>query len=157
VFQIRNTILTLFLHCSFHTSHSLRSYFEGSSSALILSMILNACTYWCAFSRFLNQCDAVLVGSSHSYEGDSLVEIKSWLKTLRQDPLPVYPVGPLLPPGYGRNSKESSESEKNQVERDIEGFLTEMQSKYGEKSVIFVGFFICHLTNILDLHAPFSF
>ena len=104
--------------------------------------------------RFLNECDAALISSSHLYEDASMAQLKSWLKSLPQNP-PVYAIGPLLPPGYGRHSMESSESEKNQVERDVEGFLTEMQSKYGEKSVIFVGFCLCHLTNTLDLHAPF--
>jgi hypothetical protein len=85
-----------------------------------------------------------------------LIQLKSWFRSLPQDPLPVYVIGPLLPPGYGRHSLESSESEKNQVERDLEVFLQEAQSKYGEESIIFVGFFPCHLTNTSDIHGNFS-
>ena len=90
--------------------------------------------------RFLNECDAVLTTSSHFYEDASLTQMKLWFKSLPQDP-PVYTIGPLLPPGYGCHSLENSESEKNPVQRNVEVFLREMQSKYGEKSVIFVGFF----------------
>ena len=67
--------------------------------------------------------------------------MKSWFKSFPQDPH-VYAIGPSLPPGYGGHSAESSESEKNQVETgDIEIFLKEMQSKHGEKSVLFVSVF----------------
>ena len=65
--------------------------------------------------------------------------MKSLFKSLPHNPF-VYPIGPLLPSGYGRYSVESSESEKGQVESDAQAFLKEMQSKYGERSVIFVGF-----------------
>jgi len=106
--------------------------------------------------RILKECDAVLISSSHSYEDASLIRLKSWFKSLPQDPLLSYAIGPLLPPGYGCYSTESSESEKNQVERDIEVFLQEMQSKYGEESIIFVGSFPYHLTNTSDIHVNFS-
>jgi hypothetical protein len=88
--------------------------------------------------RFLNECDAVLITTSHSYEEVSLTQMKSWFKSFRQDPLPVYAVGPILPPGYGRHATDSSESEKSQ---DVRVFLEEMQTKHGERSVVFVGFF----------------
>ena len=91
--------------------------------------------------RFLNECDSIFIASSHSYEDVSLIQVKSWLKSLPQGPLPIYAIGPLLPSGYGRHFMESSELEKSNVERDIEVFLKEMQSKHGEKSVIFVGLF----------------
>ena len=51
---------------------------------------------------------------------------------------------------------ERSGLEKNQVEKDLDIFLREMQSKYGEKSVIFVGFFPYRLTNISGIHAKIS-
>ena len=88
---------------------------------------------------FFNECDAVLSASLHSYEDASLIEMKSWYKSLPQGPLPIYAIGPLLRPGYGRHPVESSESGKGKVERDIEVFLKEMQSKHGERSVVFVG------------------
>ncbi|KIM47390.1 glycosyltransferase family 1 protein [Hebeloma cylindrosporum] len=85
-----------------------------------------------------NECDGVLITSSHSYEGSSLIHMKSWFKSMPQEPLPVYAVGPLLPPGYGRiQSTENSESEKS---RDVQIFLKEMQAKHGERSVIFISF-----------------
>jgi len=90
--------------------------------------------------RFLNECDGALIASSHSYEDASLIQMKEWLKTLPRNP-PLYPLGPLLPPGCGRHSVESLESEKIQVERNIKAFLNEMQAKRGEKSVVFVAFF----------------
>jgi len=80
------------------------------------------------------------MASSHSYEDASLVQMKSWFKTLPQNPLPIYPIGPLLPPGYGRLSEESSGSKNGQVERDLQPFLKEMQAKHGDRSVVFVGF-----------------
>ena len=106
--------------------------------------------------RFFRECDAALISSSHSYEGASLIRLKSWFKSLPRDPPPVYAIGPLLPPGYGYHSIESSESEKNQVEREIDVFLQEIQSKYGEESIIFVGFFPYHFTNTSDIHENFS-
>jgi hypothetical protein len=90
--------------------------------------------------RFLNECDGALIASSHSFEDASLIQMKEWLRTFPRNP-PLYPLGPLLPPGCGRHSVESSESEKIQVERDIKAFLKDMQAKYGEKSVVYVGFF----------------
>lgn len=93
-----------------------------------------------AGKRFLNECDGALIASSHSYEDASLIQMKEWLKTLPRNP-PLYPVGPLLPPGCGRHSVESTDSQKLQVERDIQAFLKEMQAKHGEKSVVFVRFF----------------
>ena len=80
--------------------------------------------------------------------------MKSWFKSLPQDPLPIYPIGPLLPPGYGHVG--SSESETSQVELDVQAFLKEMQSKYGERSVVFVGLFPYHLMNTPDIHGPLS-
>ena len=48
---------------------------------------------------------------------------------------------------------ESSESEKStKVERNVEVFLKEMQSKHGEKSVIFVGLFASYWMNTSDIH-----
>ena len=63
--------------------------------------------------------------------------MKSHFKTR----LPIYSIGPLLPPGYSRHSLESSESEstKGQMERDVQVFLNEMQAQYGKRSVILVG------------------
>ena len=106
--------------------------------------------------RFFKECDAALISSSHSYEDVSLIRLKSWFKSLPRDPSPVYVIGPLLPPGYGRLLMQSSESEKNQVEREIDVFLQDVQSKYGEQSIIFVGFFPCHFTNTSDIHRNFS-
>jgi hypothetical protein len=106
-------------------------------------------------NRFLNECDGALIASSHSYEDASLIQMKEWLKALPRNP-PLYPVGPLLPPGSGRHSVESSESQKLQVERDIQAFLKEMQAKHGEKSVVFVGFFPSHWTNAPNIHYCFS-
>ena len=92
--------------------------------------------------RLLNECDGVLSASSHCYEGASLIQMEEWFKSFPQDPLPLYVIGPLLPPGCGRPSVEISASEKNQGERDVQLFLKEMQAKHGEKSVVFVGFFL---------------
>ena len=78
--------------------------------------------------------------SSHSWEHASLIQMEEWLKSLR-NPLPLYVVGPILPPGYGRPFVENSASEQSQGERDVQVFLKEMQANYGEGSVIFVGFF----------------
>jgi len=105
--------------------------------------------------RFLNECDAALISSSHIYEDTSLTSLISWFKSLPQNP-PVYAIGPLLPPGFGCHSIECSGLEKNQVEKDLNIFLKEMQPKYGEKSVIFVSFFPYRLTNISDVHPIFS-
>jgi len=80
--------------------------------------------------------------SSHSWEHASLIQMEDWLKSLPQDPLPLYVIGPLLPPGYGRPSVENSGSEQSRGERDVEVFLKEMQANYGERSVVFVGFFL---------------
>jgi hypothetical protein len=66
--------------------------------------------------------------------------MEEWLKSLPQVSLPLYVVGPLLPPGYGRPSVENSASEQCQEERDVQVFLKDMQANYGEKSVVFVGF-----------------
>ena len=66
--------------------------------------------------------------------------MQSWFKSFRRDPLPIYAVGPNLPPGYSHHATDSSESEKG---LDLQLFLKEMQAKHGEKSVIFVGFFFC--------------
>jgi hypothetical protein len=66
--------------------------------------------------------------------------MEEWLKTLAQDPLPLYAIGPLLPPGFGRPTVDNPASEQSQVENDVQGFLKEMQAKHGEKSVVFVGF-----------------
>ena len=101
--------------------------------------------------RFLNECDSVLIASSHSYEEASLIQVKSWLKSLPQNPS-VYAIGPLLPSRYGRHSVEGSES-KGQVESDVQAFLKEMQSKYGENSVVFVGF---PLMNTSHVHGNFQ-
>ena len=67
--------------------------------------------------------------------------MEEWLKSL-QNPLPLYVIGPLLPPGYGHSSAENSGPEKIQGERDVQVFLKEMQANYGERSVVFVGFFL---------------
>jgi len=109
------------------------------------------CSLW---KIFLTECDGAIIASSHSFEDASLIQMKEWLKTLPRN-LPLYPFGPLLPPGCGRRSIESSESEKLQVERDIKAFLKDMQAKHGEKSVVFVGFFsfpIGHRTNAPNIY-----
>ena len=87
--------------------------------------------------RFFSECDAALIATSHSYEDASLLQMKSHFKSR----LPIYSIGPLLPPGYSRHSVESSESKKGQMERNVQVFLDGMQAKYGERSVFFVGFF----------------
>ncbi|KIM38975.1 glycosyltransferase family 1 protein [Hebeloma cylindrosporum] len=89
--------------------------------------------------QFLNECDGALIASSHSYEDASLTQMKSWLQSLPRNP-PLYALGPLLPPGCGRHSAGSSDLKKIQVEREIEAFLTEMQAKHGERSVVFIAF-----------------
>ena len=96
--------------------------------------------YLLACKRFLNECDGVLMPSSHSWEHASLIQMEEWLKSL-QNPLPLYVIGPLLPPGYGHTSVENSGPEQSQGERDVQVFLKEMQANYGERSVVFVDFF----------------
>jgi len=87
------------------------------------------------YKRFLQECDGVLMPSSHSYEHASLIQMEECLKSLPPGPLPLYVIGPLLPPGYGRPSA----SEQSQ---DVQVFLKEMQTNYGERSVVYVGFFL---------------
>ncbi|KIM38978.1 glycosyltransferase family 1 protein [Hebeloma cylindrosporum] len=99
----------------------------------IVAILRGAC-------QFVEECDGVLIPSSHSYEDASLNQMKSWFKTLPQNPLPLFAVGPLLPPGYGRHSIERPESEKSRGERDVQAFLEEMQAKHGERSVVFISF-----------------
>ena len=96
--------------------------------------------YLLACKRFLNECDGVLMPSSHSWEHASLIQMEEWLKSL-QNPLPLYVIGPLLPPGHGHSSVENSGPEQSQGERDVQVFLKEMQANYGERSVVFVDFF----------------
>jgi hypothetical protein len=69
--------------------------------------------------------------------------------------LPIYSIGPLLPPGYSRHPVESSESKNGQMERDVQVFLNGMQTKYGESSVVFVGFCSYHWTNTSNIHGNF--
>ena len=107
--------------------------------------------YLLSSKRFLNGCDGALIASSHSYEGAALIQIEEWFKSLPQNPLPLYSIGPLLPPGYGRPSVQNSASEKSQGE-DVQVFLKEMQAKKGEKSVVFVGFSRCHGTSTPNVH-----
>ena len=96
--------------------------------------------YLLTCKRFLNECDGVLIQSSHSWERASLIQMEEWLKSL-QNPLPLYVIGPLLTPGYGHSSAVNSASEQSQGEKDVQVFLNEMQANYGEGSVVFVNFF----------------
>ena len=119
-------------------------------------MCFVACTileyvYLLTCKRFLNECDGVLMPSSHSWEHTSLIQMEEWLKSLHQETLPLYVIGPLLHPGYGRPSVEDSVSEQSQGERDVQVFLKEMQANYGERSVFFVYSFKdgCHKYSLL--------
>ena len=96
--------------------------------------------YLLIYKSLLNECDGVLMPSSHSWEHASLIQMEEWLKSLPQGSMPLYVVGPLLRPGYGRPSVENSASEQSQGEKDIQVFLKEMQANYGERSVVYVGF-----------------
>ena len=96
--------------------------------------------YLLTCKSLLNECDGVLMPSSHSWEHASLIQMEEWLKSLPQGSVPLYVVGPLLRPGYGRPSVENSASEQSQGEKDMQVFLKEMQANYGERSVVYVGF-----------------
>ena len=65
----------------------------------------------------------------------SLIQMEEWLKSLPQDPLPLYAIGPL---GYGRPFVENSALEQSPVEKGVQIFLKKMQATHGEKSVVFV-------------------
>jgi hypothetical protein len=118
---------------------------------IFTQIYLLTCFFFCSpDKRFLNECDGALIASSHSFEDASLIQMKEWLRTLPRNP-PLYPLGPLLPPGCGRHSVESSELQKIQVERDIKAFLTDMQAKHGEKSVVYVGFFSFRIGRTLQI------
>ncbi|KAJ7473185.1 hypothetical protein B0H11DRAFT_2037540 [Mycena galericulata] len=79
-------------------------------------------------------CDGVVLGLGRAYEGESLVALENWATSSLH--VPVYTVGPLLPPGYGeRNTWSPSPRDKH-----IKLFLDDSQSKYGENSVLLISF-----------------
>ena len=79
------------------------------------------------------ECDATIINTSYAYESVSLDAMKQWFSDMQKE---LYVLGPLLPPGYGietRNSEGAS--------ADIETFLGEMLGQHGKGSVFFVIFF----------------
>ncbi|KAJ6562255.1 UDP-Glycosyltransferase/glycogen phosphorylase, partial [Mycena capillaripes] len=83
----------------------------------------------------LMACDGLFIGTAPAYDGETLVAFEIWVKeTLHK---PVYSVGPLLPPGYGKKQALTSTSPRDV---EIKSFLASMGSKFGDKSVLFISF-----------------
>jgi hypothetical protein len=79
-------------------------------------------------------CDGIFAGTTPTYDGESFAAFEAWVReTLHK---PVYAVGPLLPPGYGEKQSSPAITTKDVK---IESFLDTMRSKYGDRSVLFVG------------------
>ena len=60
--------------------------------------------------------------------------MKQWFSDMQKE---VHVLGPLLPSGYGIETRNSEEGASD----DIEAFLGEMQVQHGKRSVFFVRFF----------------
>ena len=68
-------------------------------------------------------CDATIKTISQAYESKSLDAMKQWFPDMQKE---VHLLGPLLPSGYGTETKNSEEG----TSVDIEVFLREMQVRY---------------------------
>ncbi|KAJ7887433.1 hypothetical protein B0H13DRAFT_892025 [Mycena leptocephala] len=80
-------------------------------------------------------CDGVFVTTTPAYDGESLLAFQTWARqTLHK---PVYAVGPLLPPEYG---KEKTPISTGTLDVEMKAFLDSMGSKYGDNSVLFISF-----------------
>ena len=80
------------------------------------------------------ECEATIINTSYAYESVSLDAMKQWFSDMQRG---LYVLGPLLPPGYGIQTRNSEEG----ASADIETFLGEMLVQHGQRSVFFVRFF----------------
>jgi hypothetical protein len=78
-------------------------------------------------------CDGVFVTTTPAYDGESLLAFQTWARQTLH--IPVYAVGPLLPPEYG---KEKTPISTSTLDVEMKAFLDFMGSKYGDNSVLFV-------------------
>ena len=74
----------------------------------------------------------MIITAAEAYEKVTLKALDSWLSEMS---IPLYVVGPLLPPTYGSDAA-SSYVDEGDVE--FKTFLNSMLSQHGEKSVVFV-------------------
>ncbi|KAF7342305.1 Glycosyltransferase family 1 protein [Mycena venus] len=83
----------------------------------------------------LMACDGIFLNTLPAYDGESLIAFKDWVRQSLKKP--VYAVGPLLPPGYGKEQISTSDSPQDV---ELKSFLDAMRSKYGDKSALFISF-----------------
>ncbi|KAJ7726853.1 hypothetical protein DFH07DRAFT_235594 [Mycena maculata] len=85
-------------------------------------------------SAMMKACDGILLATSPAYDAASLAAFEGWVKmTLHK---PVYAVGPLIHPRHGTNRTWIASPR----DAEIKNFLDASQSKYGEKSILFISF-----------------
>ncbi|KAF8797535.1 UDP-Glycosyltransferase/glycogen phosphorylase [Phlegmacium glaucopus] len=82
---------------------------------------------------FFKECDGVIVTTSSIYDGASLDAMKQWFADTQKE---VHVLGPVLPLGYGIESKNSEEGASG----DVEAFLEKMLVEHGKRSVFFISF-----------------
>ncbi|KAF7342304.1 Glycosyltransferase family 1 protein [Mycena venus] len=86
----------------------------------------------------IRACDGIFLNTLPVYDGESLVAFEDWMKkSLNKS---VYPVGPLLPPGYGGEQVDIRPTSNGPRDLEVKSFLDSMESKYGNKSVLFISF-----------------
>ncbi|KAJ7627934.1 hypothetical protein DFH06DRAFT_725204 [Mycena polygramma] len=79
--------------------------------------------------------DGLFVGICRAYDGETFDAFENYVRQLRK---PIYPVGPLLPPGYGAEQKTLTSTSLGDME--AQSFLDSMGSKYGKNSVLYISF-----------------
>ena len=83
--------------------------------------------------RFFLECDGVIHSTIEEYEPEALKGWRDWLPAK-----PIFTLGGLSP---RTSDKEIAEAvEKNEVYRDVQGFLDKALSRCGPKSAIFISF-----------------
>ncbi|KAF8586996.1 glycosyltransferase family 1 protein [Ramaria rubella] len=91
--------------------------------------------------NFARECDGFFGVSSPVYEKESLDEMRAWLAETNR---PVYAVGPLAPPGVGREglSESSQRAEIKSLENgsEFQIFLDKTLKSHGKNSTVYFSF-----------------
>ena len=82
-------------------------------------------------TRFFNNCDGVIHGSTLLYEGKSFGAWKKWIGDR-----PNLVIGPF---SFSDTAAVKNERDGTQGGAEVEGFLDDALDKYGENSLVYVG------------------
>ncbi|KAF8206894.1 hypothetical protein K438DRAFT_450137 [Mycena galopus ATCC 62051] len=85
--------------------------------------------------ELLMTCDGIFAGTAPAYDGDSFAA----LETCAREGLnkPIYPIGPLLPPGYSTQQMPLSSTVGG---LETQSFLDSIKRKHGTQSMLFISF-----------------